>query len=140
MHLTFGSCTSPTDTFPFTYHPFNGPGMCSVDNFQCLIFGNSQSPDNFTGKPKRTTITTKSPMGRRIRRHGVGEDVIKVEVAEERGIGGIAIGPLYGPRPLGMRPMPFTTLLFCSSMVPLGEAFRSERLTQIAIHYQLSLS
>ena len=52
MHLTFGSCTSPTDTFPFTYHPFNRPGMCAVENFQRFKFGNSQSPDNFTGNPK----------------------------------------------------------------------------------------
>ena len=48
----FFLCTSPTDTFPFTYHPFNGPGMCAVDNFQRLRFGNSRSPDNFAGKPK----------------------------------------------------------------------------------------
>ena len=52
VHLNFGSCTSPTDTPPFTYHPFNGPGMCAVENYQCLIFGNSQWPDKFTGKPK----------------------------------------------------------------------------------------
>ena len=25
VHLTFGSCTSPTDTYHFTYHPFNAP-------------------------------------------------------------------------------------------------------------------
>ena len=110
VRLTFGLCTYPTDTPPFTYHPFNGPGMYAVENFQRLRFGNSQSPDKFTGKPKRTTITTKPPMGRIIRRHEVGEYGMNVEVAEERGIGGIFIRPFYGPRPLGIRPMQFTTL------------------------------
>ena len=56
VHLNFGSCTSPTDTFPFTYHPFNGPGMCAVDNLQRLIFGNSRSPDKFTGTRKTQII------------------------------------------------------------------------------------
>ena len=59
---TFGPCTSPTDTFPFTYHfpsmsipicrylncspicvvdnfqRLQRPGMCAVYNFQCLRF------------------------------------------------------------------------------------------------------
>ena len=56
VHLTFGSWTSLTDTFPFTYHPFNGPSMCAVDNFQPLIFGNNQSPDKLTGKPKIASL------------------------------------------------------------------------------------
>ena len=56
VHLTFGLCTSPTDTFPFTYHSFNGPGMCIVDHFQRLIFDNSRSPDKFTGKRKTRII------------------------------------------------------------------------------------
>ena len=56
VHLTFGLCTSPTDTFPFTYHPFNGCGMCAVDNFQRLRFGNSRSPDKFTRKHKTQII------------------------------------------------------------------------------------
>ena len=38
MHITFGSCTSPTETFPFAYHPCDSPGMCAVDNFQGLRF------------------------------------------------------------------------------------------------------
>ena len=59
VHLTFGSCTSPTETLPFIYHPFNGPGIWAVDNFQLLIFGNSQSPEKFTGKP-RIAILPKS--------------------------------------------------------------------------------
>ena len=50
------SCTSPTDTLPFTYQPFNGPSMCAVDNFQRLIFSNSRSPDKFTGKRKTKII------------------------------------------------------------------------------------
>ena len=58
VHLTVGSCTSPTDTSPFTYHPFNGPGMCAVYNFQRLIFVNSQSPDKFTRKPKIVSLPT----------------------------------------------------------------------------------
>ena len=127
VHLTFGSCTYPTDTFTFTYHPFNGPGMCTVDNFQHLIFGNSQSPNKFTGKHKITTITTKPPMGRRIRRQEVEEGGMKVEVAEERGIGGIVIHPFYGPRPLGMRPMQFTTLLTCDSLIPRPTRVRQLR-------------
>ena len=49
VSLTFGSCNSPTDTFPFTYHPSNSPGMCVVDNLQRLRFGNSQPPEKFTG-------------------------------------------------------------------------------------------
>ena len=57
VQLTFSSCNSPTDTPPFTYHPFNGPGMCAVYNFQRLIFGNSPSPGKFTGKPKKSRFT-----------------------------------------------------------------------------------
>ena len=44
--LTFGLCTSPTDTFPFTYHfpsvpipirqPLNYSPICTVENFQCF--------------------------------------------------------------------------------------------------------
>ena len=55
-HLTFGLCTPPTDTSPFTYHPFNGPGMCVLDNFQLLRFGNNWSPDKFTGNRKTKII------------------------------------------------------------------------------------
>ena len=40
--------------------PFNGTGMWSVENFQRLIFGNSQSPDKFTGKPKIVSLPTSS--------------------------------------------------------------------------------
>ena len=47
-------------TFPFTYHPFNGPGMCAVDNLQRLRFGNIQSPEKFTGKPKIVSLPTSS--------------------------------------------------------------------------------
>ena len=83
LHLTFGSCTSPTDNFPSTYHPFNVPSMWAVENFQCFRFGDIQSPDKFTGKPKRTTIMTKFLMGIRTIQQEVGEDGIKVEVAEE---------------------------------------------------------
>ena len=118
VHLTCGFCTSATDIFPFTYHPFIGPGMCAVENFQKLRFGNSQSPDKFTENPKRTTITKNPPMGRRISRHAVGEDGMTVGVKEERGIGGIFISSFYGPRKLWMRPIPFTTLLTCASLVP----------------------
>ena len=127
VQLTFGSCTSPNYTFPFICHSFNGPGMCTVDNFQRLIFGNSQSPDKFTGKTKRTKITTNPPMGIRIRRQEVGEDGMKVEVADEIGIGGIFIHQLYGPRPLGMRPMPFMTLSACDSLIPIPTRSRQLR-------------
>ena len=60
VHLTFGSCTSPTDTFTFTYHPFNFRAMCAVDDFERLRFGNSQSHNKFTGKPKIVSHLTSS--------------------------------------------------------------------------------
>ena len=75
VHLTFGLFTSPTDAFYFTYHIFNRPVMCAVDNFQRLRFGNIQSPKKFKGKPKimiTTTITKRLPTGRRIRQQELG--------------------------------------------------------------------
>ena len=59
-HLTFGFCTSPTDTFPLTYHPFNRRAMNTLDDFQRFIFGNIQSSENFTGKPKSVSHPTSS--------------------------------------------------------------------------------
>ena len=118
VNITFGLWNSPTDTFPFTYQPFDGPGMRAVDNFQFLIFGNSQSPNKFTGKQKRTTITTKTSMGKILRLQELGEDKMNVEGSEERGIESIVIRPSYGLRPLGVRPMPFTTLLICAFLIP----------------------
>ena len=50
--FSFGSCTSPTDTLPSTYHYFNDSFMCAVYDFQRLIFDNSQPPKNLTGNPK----------------------------------------------------------------------------------------
>ena len=84
-----------------------------------MIFGNIQLPDKFTGKPKIMTITTKPLMGKRIRQQEVGEDRTKVEVAEERGIGGIVIRHFYGQRTLGMRPMPFATLWTCAYLIKI---------------------
>ena len=118
VHLTFGLCTFQTDYFTFTYHPFNDPGICAVDNIHRLGFGNIQSQNKITGNPKRTTITTKPPMRIIIRRLEVGENEMKVDVVEERGIGGIVICLFYGPRSLGMRPIPYTTLLTCASLIP----------------------
>ena len=63
-------------------------------------------------------MTKKPPMGRRIRQLEVGEEGMKVEVAKERGIGGIVIRPFYGTRPLEMMPMPFTTLSACAYLIP----------------------
>ena len=83
--------------------------------------------DKFTVKPKITTITTNPPTGRRIRRKEVGEDRMKVEVVDERGIGGIVIHNFYGPRPLGMRPMPFMTLSTCASLIPRPKISRRLR-------------
>ena len=51
-NLTFGLCTSPTEYFPFTYHPLNVHTMCVVDGLQRLRFVNSQSPDKFTVNTK----------------------------------------------------------------------------------------
>ena len=84
-----------------------------------MRFGNSQSPDKFTEKPKRAPITKKPLTGIRIRRQELGEDGMKVEVTEKRGIGGIIILTIYDPRPLGVRPIPFRTLLACASMIPI---------------------
>ena len=52
--------TPPTETSLFTFHPFNGRTMCTVDNFQQLWFGNSQSTNNFKGKPKIVSHPTSS--------------------------------------------------------------------------------
>ena len=60
VQLTFGSCTSPTETLPFTYHPFNGTWICAVENLQRLRFGNSHSPEKFTWKPKIVSLPTSS--------------------------------------------------------------------------------
>ena len=49
--LTFGLCTAQTDNFHFTYHPFNGRVICTLDDFQRLRCENSPSPDKITGKP-----------------------------------------------------------------------------------------
>ena len=53
--INFSLCASPTDTFSFTYHP-----ICEVNDFQRLIFGNSQSYGKFTGKPKIVSHPTSS--------------------------------------------------------------------------------
>ena len=47
--------------FSFTYQPFKGPVVYVVENFQCLIFFNCQSPDKITVNLKRTAIT-KNPL------------------------------------------------------------------------------
>ena len=51
-YLNFTLRTSPTENFPITPHPFNGCAICKVDNFQRLIFGNSQPPEKLTRNPK----------------------------------------------------------------------------------------
>ena len=58
-------------------------------------------------------------MGKIIRQQEVGEDRMKVEVAEERGIGGIFIRPFYGQRTLGIRPMTFATLSTCAYLIEI---------------------
>ena len=58
LHLWFVHL--PNWNFSLAYHPFNGQVMCEVDNFQRLIFGNSRSPKNFTGKPKIVSLPTSS--------------------------------------------------------------------------------
>ena len=63
---------------------------------------------------------TETPlMVRRIRLHEVGEEGREVEVAEERGIGGIFIRPFYGQRTLGIRPMTFATLSTCAYLIEI---------------------
>ena len=69
VHLTFGLCTSPTDNSSFTYHSFNGPNMCAVENFQRLRFGNSQSTDKFKGKPKIVSLPKISQQCLRLHLH-----------------------------------------------------------------------
>ena len=46
------SCTSPLVGAPPQMTLSPSPTTCAVDDFQHLRFGNSQSPDKFTGKPK----------------------------------------------------------------------------------------
>ena len=67
-------------------------------------------------------------MGIRMRQQEIGEDGMKVEVAEEGGIGDIVIRPFYGLRPLGRRHMPFKTLSTCDSLIP--RPTRAKRLQQ----------
>ena len=64
----------------FSLHlpPLQCPWHVRSRQFQRLIFGNIQSPDKFTVKPKRRTMTKNPPMVRRIRRQEVGEDGMKV--------------------------------------------------------------
>ena len=57
---TLRSCTYPTETPPYIYHHFNGRAMCAVYDIQHVIFGNSQSSDKFTGKPKIFSHPTSS--------------------------------------------------------------------------------
>ena len=66
-------------------------------------------------------------MGRIITEQEVEEEGMKVDVVEERGIGGIAILPFYGPKPLGMRPMSFRTLSNCASQIPIPRRARKLR-------------
>ena len=49
----------------FTLHlpPLQCPGMCIVENFQRLIFGNSYSPNKFKVHPKRDSLPTRSQEG-----------------------------------------------------------------------------
>ena len=53
-------CAPPQLTLSLHLPPLQRPIICAVDNFQRLIFGNSQSPDNFTGKPKIVSLPTSS--------------------------------------------------------------------------------
>ena len=48
LHL----CTSPLVRAPPQLTPFPSPTTCAVENSQRWKFGNSQSLDKFTGKPK----------------------------------------------------------------------------------------
>ena len=45
------SCTSPLVRAPPQLPLVPSPTTCAVDDFQRLIFGNSQPPDKFTGNP-----------------------------------------------------------------------------------------
>ena len=50
--VSLHSCTSPLVCEPSQLPLLTSPTTCEVDYFQRLIFGNSKSPDKFTGKPK----------------------------------------------------------------------------------------
>ena len=50
--VSLHSCTSPLVRAPPQLPLYPSPTTYAVDNFQHLVFGNSQSPDKFTGKPK----------------------------------------------------------------------------------------
>ena len=48
----------PQLNFFFAYPSFNGCAVFEVDDFQRLIFDNSQSSNNFSGKPKTVSHPT----------------------------------------------------------------------------------
>ena len=58
MHLTFALCTFPTDTLHFTYHPFNSPSMCAIDNLQRMRFGSLPTSSQESVKHKSTFLFT----------------------------------------------------------------------------------
>ena len=53
-------CASPLVRAPPQLPLSPSSTTCAVDNFQLLIFGNSQSPDKFTGKPTIVSHPTSS--------------------------------------------------------------------------------
>ena len=57
VHLWF--LHLPNWDFPLHLPPLQWPGICAVDNLRCLMFFNSQSPENFTGKPKIVSFPDK---------------------------------------------------------------------------------
>ena len=54
------SCTSPLVSSPPQLPPPPSPTTCAVDDFQRLRFGDSQSPNKFTGNPKIVSHPTSS--------------------------------------------------------------------------------
>ena len=57
--VSLHSCTSPLVHAPPQLTLFPSTTTCAVEDSQHLRFGNSQSPDKFTGKPKTKIIIYK---------------------------------------------------------------------------------
>ena len=58
--VSLHSCTSTLISAPPQLPLPPSPTICAVNDFQCLRFGNSQSPNKFTRKPKIVIHTTSS--------------------------------------------------------------------------------
>ena len=56
VHLTFGSCTSPTDNFPFIYRPFNAPACARWTISNALYLAIVGHPTSSEGSVKHKSL------------------------------------------------------------------------------------